>query len=304
MKMALLAGLAGLTTSIGINCCAGETNTTSESQHDVKAHFQVHRWQRDPRNPILPPGGGDFDKKCCMNPFIVRQGDDYYLFYAGADEKGTRRICLAIAPVSDISQWKRLGPLFDVGGKGSFDQTWCVLPVVHKIGTKWHLYYTGRSHVDGGLQAFYGMGLATSEDLVHWTKISTNHYILTGDGFPQWPTNRGIAGGGVIREIPQPDGRILYRMYYTLSTGTPSNLLTEDQAKQSVIAHTYDGIDWFDKRVVLQPRPEVNYERTATIALNVWKTPSGYRAIYGAIGSRFGAYSICEAVSDDGLLAR
>ena len=294
-------GLCSAALSAAGICFGGDAITTNESQPIVKTGFQVHVWQRDSRNPVLPPGGGTFDAGACMNPFIVRQGDDYYLFYAGADKKGTRRICLAIAPVTDVTQWKRLGPLFDVGAKGSFDETWCVLPVVHKIGNKWHLYYTGRSNAGGGLQAFYGMGLATSDDLVKWTKHSTN-YVLTGDGFPQWPRNRGIAGGGMIMELPQADGKILYRMYYTLPTGVPGKSLAVNQAKQAVIAHSYDGLTWFDKRVVLQPRPEVRYEDAATIALNVWKTKAGYRAIYAAIGTQFGAYSICEASSADSLV--
>jgi predicted GH43/DUF377 family glycosyl hydrolase len=173
--------------------------------------------------------------------------------------------------------------------------------MVHKFGSKWHLYYTGRSNAGGGLQAFYGMGLATSDDLVHWTKVTTNTYLLTGDGFPQWPKNRAIAGGGMFMDLPQPDGRTLVRMYYTLPTGTTSKDLLVDQAKQAVIAHSYDGIEWFDKRVILQPRLEADYENAAVIALNVWKTKTGYRAIYGGIGSRFGAYSICEATSADSL---
>lgn len=263
--------------------------------------FQVHAWQRDPRNPIFPPGGGDFDVSCCMNPFVLRQGDDYYLFYAGGDKNGHRRICLAIAPVNDLTKWKRLGPLFDNGGTGSFDKNWCVLPCVHRIGGKWHLYYTGNSGDKGGLQAFWGIGLAVSDDLLHWTKTSPDP-VLRGDGLPKWPNNRGIAGGARILEIPQPDGRILYRMHYTLATGTSSPDLFVDQAKCSVIAHSYDGLKWFDKRVVLEPRKEADYENVATIALNVWKTPTRYRAIYAGIGTRFGAYSICEAVSEDGLV--
>ena len=52
--------------------------------------FAVHRWQRDPRNPILVPGGGggDFDVGCCMNPFVLRRGEEYWLYYAGADREG------------------------------------------------------------------------------------------------------------------------------------------------------------------------------------------------------------------------
>lgn len=262
--------------------------------------FTTHDWQRDPRNPILPPGGGPFDVDCCMNPFALRRGDEYYLFYAGGDAKHARRVCLAIAPVNDLTNWKRLGPLFDIGKKGAFDDRWCVLPCVHWIGGRWHLYYTGNSSVGDGLQGFWGIGLAVSDDLLHWTRYSDDP-VLLGNGFEPWPHNRGIAGGGRIMEIPQSDGRILYRMYYTLATGTPNKNLLVDQAKQSVIAHSYDGLEWFDRRVVMMPRLEADYENAATIALNVWKTPTRYRAIYAGIGTRFGAYSICEATSTDGV---
>ena len=263
--------------------------------------FRVHDWKRDAKNPVLPPAK-TFDAGACMNPFVIRVGDEYYLFYSGATKGGgVHRICLATAPVADVRQWKRLGPLFEVGKKGAFDETWCVLPCVHKIGAKWHLYYTGRSAKKGaGLQAFWGMGLATSDDLLHWTKTSPDP-LLTGDGFADWPNNRGIAGGGRIIELPQPDGKILYRMYYTLPTGTPSKSLLVDQAKQAVTADSYDGLKWFDKRVVLRPRLDARYENAATIALNVWKSKTRWRAIYAGIGSQFGAYSICEAASIDGL---
>jgi predicted GH43/DUF377 family glycosyl hydrolase len=176
-----------------------------------------------------------------------------------------------------------------------------VLPCVHRLGGRWHLYYSGRSADKGtGLQAFRGIGLAVSDDLKSWKRHS-DEPVLLGDGFAEWPGNTGIAGGGRILDVPQPGGKPRLRMYYTLATGKPSKKLQEDQAKQSVVAHSDNGIKWTDRRVVLRPRPEVDYENAGVIALNVWKTRTRYRAIYGAIGSRFGAYSICEAVSDDGL---
>jgi predicted GH43/DUF377 family glycosyl hydrolase len=273
----------------------------SHAAEDSKK-FQVHAWQRDTRNTVLPPGGFEWDVSCCMNPFVLRRGDEYWLYYAGGDKANKRRICLAIAKVDDLSKWERKGPLFDVGGKGSFDETWCVLPCVHRVGEKWHLYYTGRSAKSGvGLQGFYGMGLAVSDDLLNWKKHSADP-IMTGDGFPQFPGNVGIAGGGRIIEIPQASGPPLLRMHYTLPTGTPSKDLKVDQAKHSVIAHSTDGITWTDKRLVLGPRLDAEYENAATIALNVWKTKTRWRAIYAGIGTKFGAYSICEAVSDDGLV--
>jgi len=271
----------------------------------VAPGFKVHKWERDERNPILPPspkgGAKEFDVGCCMNPFALRRGDEYWLFYAGADAKGHRRICLATAPVDNLAAWKRHGPLFDIGAKGAFDETWCVLPCVQQVGKRWHLYYTGRSSEAGtGLQAFNGIGLAVSDDLKVWKKHS-DEPILKGDGFADWPENRGIAGGGRILEVPGEKGKPRYRMYYTLATGKPSKKLQEDQAKQSVVAHSDDGINWTDRRVMLRPRSEVDYENAGVIALNVWKTRTRYRAVYAAIGSKFGAYSICEAVSEDGL---
>jgi predicted GH43/DUF377 family glycosyl hydrolase len=235
-----------------------------------------------------------------MNPFVLRRENEYWMYYAGGHKSGSRRICLAIAEVDDLTRWKRLGPLFECGAKGAFDDSWCVLPCVHFINGKWHLYYTGRSTVGTGLQAFHGIGLATSNDLLEWTKYSPEP-VLKGDGFEQWSGNQGIAGGGRILELKDERGDIVYRMYYTLATGTTSKDLLVDQAKQAVCAHSRDGITWFDKTLLLMPRLEADYENAAVIALNVWKVKNGYRAIYAGIGSRFGAYSICEAQSEDAL---
>jgi predicted GH43/DUF377 family glycosyl hydrolase len=262
--------------------------------------FQTHQWVRDPQNPVLPNGPAEFDATACMNPFVLRRGDEYWMYYAGGNKSGKRHICLAIAKVGNIHEWERKGPLLELGSKGAFDDTWMVLPCVHRIGNTWHLYYTGRSTVGSGLQAFHGIGLAQSEDLIHWRKYS-DEPVLRGDGFQQFPGNAGIAGGGRILEVVDDAGDKTYRMYYTLAVGTPSPDRIVDQHKVSVVAHSHDGIHWFDKRIVLERRPEVTYENAAVIALNVWKTKTRWRSIYAGIGTRYAAYSICEAVSYDGL---
>jgi len=281
---------------------AKRVTTTTATAAETEQPFRVHAWQRHEKNPVLPPGGGAFDATCCMNPFVVVQGDEYWLYYAGGDKRGARRICLATCPIDDVTQWKRRGPLFDLGGRGAFDETWCVLPCVHKFGDVWRMYYSGRSADKGtGLQGFRGIGCAESTDLLNWKKRS-DEPVLLGDGFAEFPGNKGIAGGGPIVEVPQADGRVRYRLYYTLATGTPSKDLLVDQAKYSVIAESDDGLTWTDRRVILGPRLDAKYENAATIALNPWRTADGgWRAIYAGIGTQFGAYSICEAASDAGL---
>jgi len=261
--------------------------------------FRVHQWNRDSRNPIFPPRE-TFDERRCMNPFVVRHDDQYMLFYSGAEKSGRQRICLAQAPMDRLDEWTRLGPIVDVGGPGAFDENWCVLPCVHRFGNRWHLYYTGNGKVGKGLQSFRGIGLAVSDDLLTWKKWSEEP-VLRGNGFERWPENHGIAGGGSLIEIPQSDGHTVYRMYYTLAVGHPDKSLLVDQAKYSVVADSRDGIDWGDRRVVLEPRQDAEYENAATIGLTVWKEGEHWRALYAGIGTQFGAYSICEAESTDGL---
>jgi hypothetical protein len=125
-----------------------------------------------------------------------------------------------------------------------------------------------------------------------------------GDGFPEFPGNKGVAGGGPIIEVPQASGRVRYRMHYTLASGRPSKDLLVAQAKYSVTAESDDGLQWTNRRIVLRPRLDAKYENAAVIALNPWKTATAWRAIYAGIGTQFGAYSICEAASDDGLTWR
>jgi hypothetical protein len=43
----------------------------------------------DAAEPFLPPApGSSYDSTVCMNPFILREGDEWRLFYAGADTRG------------------------------------------------------------------------------------------------------------------------------------------------------------------------------------------------------------------------
>lgn len=260
-----------------------------------------YRWQRDPRNPILPPvPGSAYDSTRVMNPYAIRVGDRYHLYYGGADDAGIHRICLATAPVDDLTDWTRHGPVLSAGTPGSFCAAWCVLPLVLRIGGRWHLYFTGNEGSAGtGLQGFPGIGLAVSDDGLHFERVS-DEPIITGDQTAEFPHNRGIAGGGTILEDAQPDGSIRYRLYYTIANGTPSPDVRVDQEKHCAVCHSTDGITWADHRVIMSPRKDVSFEDIAVAAPFVWRDGDLYRMLYSAIGTRWGFYSIGEAVSVDG----
>ena len=258
-------------------------------------------WQRDPNNPILPPGlAGTYDCRGCMNPFVLRVGSEYRLYYSGVDADGYHRICLATAPVAEATSFTRHGVVLDVGGADDFDGRWCVVPLVHRFGDTWHLYYTGRHRRTGlGLQSFTGIGLATSSDGIHFTRYGHNP-VITGDQTVEFPRNRGVAGGGTILEDAQADGTTHYRMYYTLAVGRPSDDVRVDQEKHCAVCRSADGIGWKGHHVILHPRRSVPSEDIAVAAPFVWREPGGYRMIYCGIGTRWGYYSMSQAVSEDG----
>ncbi len=258
-------------------------------------------WMREPSNPVLPLGAPDsFDAICCMNPFILRMGDDYYLYYAGGDNQGTRRICLATAPVQNPTQWHRHGPLFDVGAPGTFDARWCVLPhVVQFTPDRWHLYYTANSGVGQGLSAFPGIGVAISADGKAWHKYEQNP-ILAPTGKVGDPDAMGIAGGSVLK-VRLPDGSSEWRFYYT-GCPTLGDDLFLDQQKACCLAVSQDGLEWERRGAVMFRNPDHDYENVAAAGPVVHQEADGsFRMWYSAIGTRWGAYSIAYAESEDGI---
>lgn len=257
-------------------------------------------WRRDPANPVLPPDPDRPPESTrCMNPFVVRTADQYRLYYSGGDGEGSQRICLATAPLDEPARFARHGVILPLGERGLFDSKWCVLPCVHRFGARWHLYYSGNEGSDLGLQSFPGIGLAVSEDGFHFERYSSDP-VITGDQTTQFPHNRGIAGGGSILEDVEPDGTVEYRMYYTLATGTKSPDVRIDQEKHCAVCHSADGIHWTDHRLIMSPRRDVANEDIAVAAPFVWRDGDLYRMLYCGIGSRWGFYSISQAVSEDG----
>ena len=173
-----------------------------------------------------------------MNPNIVQVDDEWRLYYAGADHRSIHRIALATAPVTAAptpanAVWSRRGVVLGNGEPGSFNSDWSVLPMVKKIGAVWHLYFTGRSSSGcpytnrTGLQSFWGIGLATSTDGLHFRLYSRDPIIL-GNATKEYPDNYGIAGGGSLIEDTVHGG---YRLYYTLAVGSTSHDVKVDQKK-------------------------------------------------------------------------
>ena len=263
----------------------------------------LHRnvwWIRDSANPVLPPLKEQVqESSCCMNPFAVRMEDTYRLYYAGADDDGHRRICLATAPIDQPAVWTRHGVVLDRGEDGDFDFNWTVLPHVVKFPDRWHLYYTGNCGKGTGLAQFPGIGLAFSDDGISFTKYDQNPIIapshVEGD-----PDARGMAGGSVIH-VRLPGDLTEWRFYYT-GCPTLGEDVFLDQQKVVCYAVSQDGIQWEKRGAVLFRNSKRDYVNIAAAGPVVLQEADGsYRMFYSAIGTRWGYYSICYAESEDGI---
>ncbi len=140
--------------------------------------------------------------------WFVRDGDDYHAFYLQASKalgdpnRRHRNVTVGHAVSKDLKSWQILpdaltpsepaSPQSAAQGEIVFDSytTWTG-SIVQAADGVWHMFYTGTSREKGG--AVQSIGLATSNDLVTWTKQSTQpllsadprHYAVLEDGI--WP---------------------------------------------------------------------------------------------------------------------
>lgn len=123
---------------------------------------QVGTFVKYEGNPILQPQGTGFEQKAVFNPAAIVQNDTIYLFYRAQDINGTSRIGLAKS-TDGINFIRRtepvISPEYDYETPGG-----CEDPRIVKVEDTYYITYTGYS-TQGTPSC-----LATSSDLVNWTK--------------------------------------------------------------------------------------------------------------------------------------
>ena len=296
-----------MASAIGAGSVLWNRHGSARESADENRKFSLHAWERDPRNPIFIPKS-PFDARGSQGPCVVPNEGRWWMFYGGHGTDDKLRICLATANPEAPTEWERHGPILELGAKDAFDEQSATYPCVHRIGGKWHLYYSGRSSREGKqhFSNYWGIGLAQSDDLRHWKKHSVEP-VLQGDGVKEYPDCQALVGLGNIIDLPQSDGRTLHRLYYTLLPGLKDpNYLANGtwhviEHKVCVAAHSYDGLEWSDRRIVLERRRDVTTEDIGVVGLNVWKSGKEYRGIYTGLGTKFKTYALAEAASPDGL---
>lgn len=115
--------------------------------------------------PVLAPETTYEKDGGVEDPRVVKIGGTYYMTYTGYNLHDAQ-LCLATSP--DLIHWGRRGVILPAG-KGAWNTHWTksgsIVP--QKIKGKWWMYYLGtRRDADGKARDY--MGLASSDDLLHW----------------------------------------------------------------------------------------------------------------------------------------
>ena len=149
-------------------------------------HFKIRP------QPVLQPqepyeqGGGVED------PRLVRINDIFYLTYTAYNGKDAQ-LCLATS--QDLIHWLRKGVILPAS-KGTWNTKWtksgAILP--EKVKGLWWMYYLGtRTDADGQDRDY--MGLASSQDLLHWSDATSA---------PVLPRRPGAFDSRVMEPGPAP----------------------------------------------------------------------------------------------------
>lgn len=136
-------------------------------------------WELQP--PCLfPQDGGAWERGGLYKPYLVKEGDTYYLFYNAKTEDTPWLEQTGVATSRDLKTWTRFSgnPIVSVGPKGrSLDDRFASDPAVFRRRGDWALFYYGLSH-DGKARELLALG----RDPFHFQKTGEIMIDVGGPG--------------------------------------------------------------------------------------------------------------------------
>lgn len=181
-------------------------------------------------NPNVPPGIAPLSPLQTSNPMVRYEnkiGDTWYA-PVNLTDSNYDFDTLAMMVSTDLINWsfEPTNPTIITGNTSSWDKNFLVHPDIIKIGELWHMYYSARNNAGK-----YQIGLATSPDMITWTKYGSTPVL-------------SIATNCAIPSIFRIGNT--YYLYYSK--------IDDAQIFNSVICYATspDGLAWTDHGVIIQ----------------------------------------------------
>jgi len=132
---------------------------------------------------VLTKGpSGSWEEDAIIPGSVIFNGTAYMMWYQG-NSKGQGRVGLAMS--TDGIRWTKYAgnPVLSPGGNGGWDDWNIWSPVVTFNGTHYVMLYAAQSVIH---EYPHGVGMAYSEDGIHWTKYSKNPVIPGANEVDRW----------------------------------------------------------------------------------------------------------------------
>lgn len=156
---------------------SGEPALGERWQIGLATSQDMIHWTKYSGNPIVPRGAeGSWDSFFTMYGKVIEKDGLYYMIYMGADGAiGSYNMQLGLAISSDLHHWEKFeaSPILKKGGPREWDSlgAWDHSILFYK--RRYYLTYGGNALIDGQ----GSLGIATSEDLMHWSKYPGNPVV-------------------------------------------------------------------------------------------------------------------------------
>ena len=258
----------------------GQTSTIGYAESVDGVRFVVSP------QPVLSPetdyekGGGVED------PRVVAISGTYYLTYTGYNLRDAQ-LCLAVS--TDLKHWRRKGVIMPAN-KGAWNTQWtksgAIVP--ERINDKWWMYYLGTSKGTDGISRDK-MGLASSDDLIHWTDATDRPVLdVRPQAFDSQVMEPGpaplVTASGILLLYNGADGHLVYRPAWALfDLHDPRRVIA--RAKEPFLEPQ---LDWERLGVV----PNVIFLEGAVLRSRAGAWPLDLTGYYGAADKYVGAMRI------------
>lgn len=235
------------------------------------------------------------------DPSVLKQGDTFIMYVTGNIDGAWENVVPFRATSKDGKNWQieTNNPLIPLGKSGAFDEKKVETPSVVYYKDKYHMYYTGVGKK--GLRGSLAIGYATSNDGIHWTKITRKKPLLAPTGNPNkdWNGYHVAEPGAVVFKDK------IYLFFH--ASGTRKGGVKPPNKSVIGLSISDDGLHFSDPVQVLEQGSV--YPVTAPEKYLGYSTPSALaiggrlHLFYDVIASkpRWEQVAIHHAVSSDGL---
>jgi predicted GH43/DUF377 family glycosyl hydrolase len=143
-------------------------------------------WAADAEPVLLPGIAGEWDEQQVLAPHVIKSDDGYIMYYSGTNKGGKQQIGMATS--MDGIRWTKYNdenttaapyadsdPVLQPSISVAWDQGMVHQPRVFRTQQGWVMFYRGTKDASGNTMA---LGLATSDDGIHWKKSALNPIFL------------------------------------------------------------------------------------------------------------------------------